>query len=636
MDRKELKAELQKTRLQLQEARAEIEAMQSSKFWRLRSKWFKAKGIIRRIVRGQATPPSVPQLQPEAIAPTDIPQPNDSPAPPPVADPMSVAEFWALIDPAIAAHFPQVTAVQPKISILTPTFNSALDWFAETVLSVLQQTSSAWEWCLVDDGSTAPEIREVLQGLAAKHPRIKVALQTSGGISTATNHALAMAEGAYVGFLDHDDTLTPNAVQVTLDKITQGFDLVYSDEDKIDLSGQNYIQPFFKPDWSPEYFRGVMYVGHFLCIRRERVTAVGGCDRTYDGVQDYELVLRLSEQTQNIGHIPQILYHWRQIPGSVSHDAQAKPAVERLQEAAVNAHLKRVGLAATAHQLGNHRLGIQPQPKTETPLISIVISAQSKPGKLKRCLESVLTRSTYPNVEVILIDHEQTPPRPFHATQAYPLKRLYAPGRFNRSSVHNLGTKYATGDYILFLNSNTEVITPDWLEQLLYYAEQPHIGAVGALILNPDRTVRHAGMAVGIQGTAGHLMQGFAADWDGYAGSLVCAREVSAIAADCLMMKRSDLQALKGFNEHFFTQYQDLDLCMRLVHAGKKLMITPRSILTLHPDPEARPEPYDWVDRHLLLDQWQDDIDHGDPCYNRNFDQTRCDYSVCATTSKER
>jgi O-antigen biosynthesis protein len=632
MDRKELKAELQKTRLHLQEARAEIEAMKSSKFWQLRSKWFKAKGLIRRVfASGHSTPTLAPEIQ--TIEATPAPQPSTPQNSPAAAKPMSLSEFWALVEPAIATNLPQVTASPPKISILTPTFNSALDWFAETVISVLQQSSPDWEWCLVDDGSTTPEIREVLQGLSV-HPRIKVALQTSGGISTATNHALAMADGLYVGFLDHDDTLTPDAVEVTLDKITQGFDLVYSDEDKIDVSGLNYVQPFFKPDWSPEYFRGVMYVGHFLCIRRELVTASGGCDRTYDGVQDYELVLRLSEQTQNIGHIPQILYHWRQIPGSVSHDAQAKPAVERLQELAVNSHLKRMGLTATAHQLGNHRIAIKPQPQSAPPRISIIVSAQSKPGKLKRCLDSLLTRSTYPNFEVILIDHEQTPPRTFNTTQEYPIKRLSAPGLFNRSRVHNLGAEYATGDYILFLNSDIEVITPDWLEQLLYYAEQPSIGAVSALILSPNQVVQHAGMVIGIQGTAAHVMRGFTADCDGYAGSLVCAREVSAIASDCLMMKRSELQDLNGFNEHFFTHYQDIDLCMRLVQAGKKLIVTPRAILVTHPNEEERPQQYDWVDRHLLLDQWQDCIDRGDPCYNRNFDQTRCDYSVRETTVK--
>ncbi|NES73155.1 MAG: glycosyltransferase, partial [Okeania sp. SIO2D1] len=251
---------------------------------------------------------------------------------------------------------------KPSISILTPTWNSSLDWFVETVLSVLNQSISNWEWCIVDDGSKQPEIRNVLAGLAEKEPRIKVLLsEDNGGISAATNKALNMATGEYICLLDHDDTLAPTALEDSLNKLAEGFDVVYSDEDKIDFSGLNYIVPFFKPDWSPEYFCGVMYVGHLLCVRRELALTAGGFKSEFDGVQDYEFMLRVSEQTNKIAHISRHLYHWRQVKGSISGDADAKAGIEVVQQAAVNSHLQRIGLAAKAEPgLGKQRINIYP------------------------------------------------------------------------------------------------------------------------------------------------------------------------------------------------------------------------------------------------------------------------------------
>ncbi|MGL5509699.1 MAG: glycosyltransferase family 2 protein, partial [Microcoleaceae cyanobacterium] len=279
---------------------------------------------------------------------------------------VTVEKFWQIVDPIIQENSvtgdrTQISAMNPIISILTPTWNSSLDWFVETVLSVLQQSISNWQWCIVDDGSANQDIKTVLKGLSEKEPRIKVKFTENGNISTATNHALAMASGEFICCLDHDDTLTPRALEISLQKLAEGFDVVYSDEDKIDFSGINYLHPFFKPDWSPEYFRGVMYVGHLLTIKRDLVLGVGGYNKEFDGVQDYELMLRVSEKTSKIGHIPQILYHWRQIRGSISGDVDAKDNIEELQQAAVNRHLQRLGLPAQAEPgLGRHRININP------------------------------------------------------------------------------------------------------------------------------------------------------------------------------------------------------------------------------------------------------------------------------------
>jgi GT2 family glycosyltransferase len=630
MDLEALNSELHRTQLELQHTQAVIQAMESSKFWKLRTRWLNAKTLVRRYpgMALKSTLGLVTQLLTNAKDQWRISvEPASMPTFAAVSRELTPSEFWKTIDPVIQEQVNRFEASTPKISILTPTFNSSLSWFIDTVLSVLHQSSTEWEWCIVDDGSTASEIQSVLEILAQKHPRIKVLLQPSGGISVATNKALELASGDYVCFLDHDDTLTSDAIQASLEKLSQGFDLVYSDEDKIDSSGLHYIEPFFKPDWSPEYFRGVMYVGHFLSIRRELVVAAGGFDCKYDGVQDYELVLRLSESTQNIGHIPKILYHWRKIEGSVASDPQAKPAVERLQQAAVCSHLERLGLLATAISLGNHRLGIISTPRTEHPLISIVIPTKNAPDHLERCLNSLFTLSTYPNFEVILVDNETDDPKALQTMRQHPIKRLNFPGTFNYSRANNLGATYANGEYLVFLNNDTEVLTEDWLQQLLYYAEQPDVGAVGALLLFPDMTVQHAGVVMGSRGTADHIMRGFPSNVDGYAGSLVCAREVSAVTAACMMVRKHDFHQVNHFNEHFFTHYQDVDLCMQLVNAGKRIIFTPRAVL-IHHESVTRRSYYDLVDRYLLLDQWQHYIEAGDPFYNLNFDVARCDYGI--------
>ncbi|MBE7386046.1 MAG: glycosyltransferase [Leptolyngbya sp. SIO1E4] len=543
---------------------------------------------------------------------------------------VNVGKFWEILDPVIKDCRDRLQAAEaPQISIITPTFNSSLDWFIETALSVFRQSSNAWEWCIVDDGSTSTHIRDVLAELARKHPRIKVEFQASKGISGATNRAIEVANGTYVCFLDHDDTLSPRAIETSLGQLANGFDFVYSDEDKIDLSGRYYVEPFFKPDWSPEYFRGVMYVGHFLCVRKALLLSVGGFDSHYDGIQDYEFVLRLSETSPRVSHIPEVLYHWRKIEGSIAANAQAKPRIEELQQAAVDAHLKRLGLPSRAESIGNHRLSIVPLEKPHYPLVSVIIPTKDAPQHLERSLESLFTISNYPNLEILLVDNETSDPKALQLMQKYPVKRVFFPNPFNYSRANNLGAQYAQGEYLIFLNNDTEIIGKDWIQHLLYYAEQSDIGAVGSLLLFPNRTVQHAGVVMGFRGTADHVMRGFPSEVDGYAGSLVCAHEVSAVTAACMMVAQKDFSQVEGFNEHYFHHYQDVDLCLKLLKLGKRNIFTPGATL-IHHESVTRKDYYDLVDRYLLLDQWQDYIDAGDPYYNPNFVLERCDYTAKA------
>jgi GT2 family glycosyltransferase len=496
----------------------------------------------------------------------------------------------------------------------------------------LRQTYDHWELCLVNGGSSSAELQLLLEEHAERDRRIRIEHLTNNlGIAENTYEGLRMAAGEFVAFLDHDDELAPHALFEYVRQLNEDreIDVLYSDEDKLDEQGQR-CQPFFKPDWSPEYFRGVMYAGHLLCFRRDLLERAGWLDRRYDGVQDFEFMLRLSEQTSKIRHVPRILYHWRQLPGSIAKDAGAKANISELQRDAVNDHLARRGLPAQAEIASpHHQLRIAPLPQSPPEFVSIIIESKGAPERLEKCLASLYQRSSHTNYEVLLVDAGASAPEAVLELMArFPVRRACVPGATRRARANNVGARFARGKHLLFLNDGMEIVTPDWIEHLVYYAAQPDVGAAGALLLDPGGAVEHAGLALGVgpHGAAVSLMRGFSSESGGYAGSLICAREVSAVAADCLMVERGDFEKIGGFNEHYSTRYDDVDLCLRLHRAGKRIILTPRARLIRH-EPEAREEIYDFIDHTLLLDRWQEEIERGDPYYNPNFDPAKTDYS---------
>jgi GT2 family glycosyltransferase len=541
--------------------------------------------------------------------------------------PLSASKAFELIRPGLERHAAKVTGQTPLLSVVTPVHNAKPEWLAEAALSLLNQTLPAWEWCIVDDGSEHRETKRLLELFSNANARVRVSASPGKGISAATNHALELATADYVCFLDHDDLLHPLALEAMREKLDEGYDVVYSDEDKLDDSSGALIEPFFKPEWSPEYFRGAMYVGHLLGVSRE-LARTTGFDSSYDGVQDFEFMLRLSERAPRIGHIAQILYHWRKTPGSIAEDGAAKPNIDTLQEKAVNAHLERLQLPARAAKAPlPHRLEIVPGKRTAYPRVSVIIPTRDAPEVFGRCLQGLFDKTSYPNFEVIVVDNETTDPVALELMKKYPLRKIEFPGKFNFSRANNQGAEAATGELLVFLNNDTEIVTAEWLQHLAYYCEQPDVGAAGALLIYEDRTVQHAGVALGMRGTADHVMRRFPMAVDGYAGNLVCAREVSVVTGACLMIRASLFREIGGFNPHFFTAYQDVDLCLRLRARGLRVICTPRACL-LHDEFVSRPQSYyDMVDRMLLLDQWEDAIDRGDPYYNPNLDLDRGDYS---------
>jgi GT2 family glycosyltransferase len=512
---------------------------------------------------------------------------------------------------------------QPLVSVLIPTYNTPVKYLNAAVDSVRNQFYPNWEIVICDDGSTDRSTLKAIKKIKDFDERIKVEyLYVNCGISVATNQAAEIAEGEYFAFLDHDDELTLNALYEMVAALNNGeqFEVIYSDQDKIDSNGR-VQEPFYKPDWSPVYLRSVMYVGHLLFVKRELFQKMKGFNSHFDGVQDYEFILRVSEINSRVKHIPKILYHWRKISGSVAMGLDAKgDKIENLQVKAVNEHFSRLGISATAnkHPVHRHRVLVEPNQRDDYPLISLIVLTKDQPYFLKQCLQSIFNLTTYPKYEVIVVDNGSTDPEAIQILNNDSIKVVPFDEEFNFSKANNIGVKESNGEFIILLNNDIEVVSPDWIEQLLFYCEFPDVGAVGPLLIYPDRTVQHAGVVLGIRGTADHVMRHFPSDSDGYAGSLSCPREVTSIAAACLMIKRKDYLDVGGFVEYFGTHYQDIDLNLRMFAKGKRNLFVPYAVL-IHHEGVSRGKFYDFMDRALLLDIWGELIAKGDPFYNPNF-----------------
>ncbi len=520
---------------------------------------------------------------------------------------------------------------RPTISLAMPTYKSDLGYLVKAIESVRAQHYREWELCVVDDGSGQPELVAVLQRYADADPRIKFEAAENRGISGATNAAMAMCEGEFVGFIDHDDELTPDALLRVAQALVADpeLDAVYSDSDKLTLHGVR-ADPFLKPDWSPVYALGAMYIGHLLVVRRTVAEAAGGFDSAFDTIQDFEFFLRVSERTDRIHHIPQTLYHWRAIPGSIAAGTDQKSGVEELQARAVSDHLGRRGIDAKAipHPAIPHRAVLAPRNgSAPAPKVSVVIAQGGGDGGLRRLLGSLFERTTYPDFETIVIGGAGHPGQ----SDDRRIARVASdPGPFRRGPANNAGAAAAKGEYLLFLGEDIEIVEPDWIEQLLLHAGLPGVGAVGPLLARPDGLVDQAGVAIGLRDPASPMLSGFPANGDGYYGALPCAREVSALGADCLLVGKADFDAEHGFNEFYRSQYEDFDLCQRLAKRGLKSVYAPRPRLVNHRSPAARRAGTDAVDRALFVDCWYDELMRGDPYFNPGFAQHLADYVPAA------
>jgi GT2 family glycosyltransferase len=522
---------------------------------------------------------------------------------------------------------------RPLISILMPTYNIGKHFLSLAIDSVIHQGYPEWELCICDDGSTNQETLEALRQCVQKDPRIRIQFHSSNqGISAATNTALQMALGEYVAMLDHDDELLPGALYEVVRLLNDhpDADVVYTDQDYIEVDG-TVAQHFHKPDWSPELFRGVMYVGHLLVVRRALANLVGGFDSRFDNVQDFEFMLRLSERTTRIYHVPKILYHWRKVPGSVAFRGDEKSNIEELQAEAVSEHLKRCSVPATAFPHPNfaHRAFLQPHPRSAWPRVSIIMVAEKVDPALEHGVKSVFATCAGRDVEVILVHRKEIGEELKNRFGDHPIGLVGVddPRRFTWAQANNLGVTHASGEYLVFMNGGLEVVTRDWVELMLFHLELRNVGCVGPLLLGPDDRVQHAGFVLGLDGTVGSIMRGYPSHSDGYAGSLSCTREVTGVSGDCLMVSRRLFEELSGFQEYFVQSYPAADLALRLFNRGKRNLFTPRIVFRYLKD--VFPHNHeDALDRALFVDRWNDLIKRGDPYYNPNFSLDRYDYSV--------
>ncbi len=520
---------------------------------------------------------------------------------------------------------------KPLISIIMPVYNIDEVYLRAAIESVRKQFYSNWELCIADDGSTKPNVRKVLEEYRRRDKRIKIIyLEKNQGISGASNAALSLAVGEFVALLDSDDELSDWALLEVAACLNQNpkLDFIYTDEDKLEADGRR-IEPFFKPDFSPDLLMSMNYITHLSVFRREVLNQVGGFRKGFEGSQDYDLAIRVSEFTKNIAHIPKILYHWRKIPSSLSLNCDAKPyaypaAIKSLQEA-----ITRRGHSGKITML-SHGLYCLQYDVVGNPLVSIIIPTKDKTDFLRRCIDSIQQKSAYPNYEIIIVDNESSQETRDYLKQIADNKKckvIYFNQPFNYSSINNFAVSHATGDFLLFLNDDTEVIAPGWLEEMLGHAQRAEIGAVGAKLLYPDNKIQHAGVVVGLHGLASHAFCGLPVSEPGYKGLATVVRNYSAVTGACLMMRRSIFEEINGFDEKLDVVFNDVDLCLRIIQHGYNIVWTPHAVL-YHYESATRGQYQPQNNVRYFCEKWREFLKRGDPFYNQNLAIDRNDFMV--------
>jgi O-antigen biosynthesis protein len=533
---------------------------------------------------------------------------------------------------------------QPLISIVVPIYNPPEPVLRDMIQSVLDQIYPHWELCIADDCSTQPHVRRVIEEYAQLDNRIKPVFRTQNGhISAASNSAAQVATGEFIALLDHDDELAPHALYEVVSLLNQHpeADMIYSDEDKRSLSGQR-TDPYFKPDWSPDTFLSRMYVCHLGTYRRSIFEQIGGFRLGLEGSQDYDLVLRFTEQTNNIFHIPKILYHWRIIESSVTSGAEAKPyayeaAIRALSEALIRrGEPGRVEMSKDIAGIYLPRYTI-----TDYKRVSIIIPTRNLGKILNTCLKSIFEKTTYPNYEIVLLDNGSDEPETLEIIQYWKAQEperfnhIFYDVPFNYSKINNYAATQAKGDYFLFLNNDTEIITPDWIEGMVEQAQRSSIGAVGAKMYYEDDTLQHGGVILGIGDAAGHSHRHFPRASFGYVGQLIAVNNYSAVTAACLMCRREVFESVGGFEEALGVAFNDVELCIKMQDAGYRNVWLPHVEL-YHYESKSRgyedtPEKMERLqgEAKILRSKWGSVIEQ-DPCYSPNLTKSKEDYSIKA------
>ncbi len=504
---------------------------------------------------------------------------------------------------------------QPKLSILIPTYQPRKEWLEQALASVKAQSYEKWQLCICDDASSEPWVREYLQAEAGADPRICVTFRESnGGISAALNGAGKLATGEYVTFLDHDDVLHPFALHYVVDACQdESVDVLYSDEDYLNPKGER-SGPTFKPDWSPELLTACMYFGHLLVAKRGLVEEAGWFRSAYDGAQDYDLALRLVERARKIRHIRRVLYHWRQHPQSTSLNPTAKPYAHDAGFRAVSDTVARRQIPGVVENGPIPYTYYIRQPSPQKTVSLVVCSRDRK--RLSAFLKGQkLTR--YPQVELVVVEHIVGKARPLGPLlEGTACIRVPYEGAFNFSRMNNLGAQAAGSELLVFLNDDVTPLRPDWLEVMAAHLVRPEIGVVGGRLLYPSGAIQHAGLVLGLQDGVGHPARGaYGADLMYY---LQLPRDVSAVTGACLGIRRKVFQEVGGFDATFPVNYNDVDLCLKVVSRGYRVMLDPRIELT-HLECGTRRGGTTLEEKQHFQERWGDLLHKSDPYYPDAF-----------------
>lgn len=530
----------------------------------------------------------------------------------------------------------------PLFSIVVPLYKTPEDFLVQLVDSVKAQSYSNWELILSDGSGEDTPLTDVLARLESSDARIRVIRNNKQlRIAENTNAALLAANGDYIAFADHDDLLAPNALYENASAIRENpaAELLYSDEDKIGI-GEKYMQPNMKPDFDPDFLRSVNYICHLLVVKKSLIDKVGMLDPAYDGAQDYDFVLRCTEATENIIHIPKILYHWRFFEGSTAANPESKTYAFEAGRRAIEAHYRRLGLPATV-EMGEYPGIYRTVYHWEgTPCVSILIPNKDHIDDLDKCLKSIDKGVRYPNLEIIIIENNSTEEETFLyyrdlAARDDRVKVVYYEGGFNFSAINNFGAKEAKGEYLFLLNNDTEFISDDVIGEMLSFCRRDDVGAVGARLYYEDNTIQHAGVIVGWGGIAGHAFVNQNRGETGYQHRIICQQDLSAVTAACLMVKKSVYDEVGGLTEELAVAFNDIDFCMKIRRAGYLIVYDPFAEL-YHYESKSRgldqgnPEKVARFQNEMAIFQkrWPEILRDGDPYYNPNLSMVTQDFSL--------
>ena len=530
---------------------------------------------------------------------------------------------------------------RPLISIAVPAYQTPVEFLKQMIESLISQTYPEWELCIANASPDNEEMQGVLADYSAKDSRVRFCnLKENLGIAENTNRAFSMAKGEFMGLLDHDDLLAPNALYEIVQALQDHpqADALYTDEDKVTTELDEHFQPHLKPDFNLDLLRSNNYICHFFVVRRSIVEKAGGFRKEFDGAQDYDFIFRCTENARAVLHVPEILYHWRTHKASTADNPASKMYAFEAGKRAIEANLERTGtkgVVSHTQDLGFYRVKYPVQGK---PLVSVIIPNKDEKETLQTCMEMLNSNTSYQNFEIIIIENNSTTDEIFRYYKELskdPRIHLLRWGKeFNYSAINNFGVAHAKGEYLLFLNNDVKSINPDWMEEMLGVCQRPEVGGVGAKLIYPDNTIQHAGCVVGMGGIAGHMFVDMPADRTGYLHKASLLQDMSAVTAACLMMKKEVFEEAGGFTEDLAVAFNDVDLCLKVRKNNHLIVYDPYAKL-YHMESKTRgaEDSKEKVRRfqteiEYMRCHWLDILKNGDPYYNKNLSLTKWNYSL--------